>query len=90
MDRVDLVVLGAADIGHEPDDAGVAVDPRFQRPRAQTAGKSCRQHADARLLDNIPDAGDVVLIRHVTDTLMLPHRSSLSFLFPLRQRRPAI
>ena len=66
MDRVDLVVLGAAHIGHDPDDAGVAVGPGFQRPRAQAIAKSRRQHADARFLDDIPDAGDVVLLRHVT------------------------
>ena len=63
-------ILGAEHIGHEPEDAGVAVGPRFQRSRAEAAVEFRRQHADTRLLDDIPDAHNGCLLGHVTG----PHR----------------
>ncbi len=53
----------ASHIGHEPDDADVAIGPRFQRPSTQAARKSHRQHDDGNLFDNVPNAGDVVRLR---------------------------
>jgi hypothetical protein len=53
--RGDFLVLPAAQVGEKPDDAGVAVRPRLDRPRPQAGGKLRRQHGDADLLDDIPN-----------------------------------
>jgi Domain of unknown function (DUF892) len=53
---LDLMLLRAALISHEPDDAGIAVGARFQRTRPQAARELRGQHADADLFDDVPDA----------------------------------
>ena len=63
-DGLDLVVLVAAHVGDEADHAGLAVGPRLDRPRPQAAGEMRGQHADAGLVDDVPDAVDVALLGH--------------------------
>ena len=60
----DLVLLGAAQIGDEPDQTGVAVGPRLERPRPQAAGGVRREHAHAHLRDDVPDAGEMIFFGH--------------------------
>ena len=52
----DLMLLGAAQIGHEPDDAIVAIGPCFDRSRPQSHGRAGCQHTDPDALDDVPDA----------------------------------
>src|SRR5665213_2015203 len=61
---LDLMLLGAANIGHEKNQAGIAVGPCLERSRAQPAGKLRGQHAAADLFDDVPDPGDVVILAH--------------------------
>ena len=58
---LDLTFLAAADVGHEPDQSGLAFRPRLERPRSQAAFERRGQHADADLLDDIPDAVDALV-----------------------------
>jgi hypothetical protein len=61
----DLMFLAAAQVGHEPDGTGVAIGPRFQRPRPQAAaGKARGKHAHAHPLDDLPDAVQMIWLRH--------------------------
>jgi hypothetical protein len=62
-------VLAAADVGQEPDDTGFAVGPRLERPGPQAASKMCRQHRDPDLLDDVPDAINLLLLIHGADPL---------------------
>jgi hypothetical protein len=59
----DLVVLEPAHVGQEPDRLGVSFGPCFQRPRPQAACKPRHHHADAGLLDDLPHAVDMALVR---------------------------
>jgi hypothetical protein len=56
----DLILLCTVDVGHEKDQAGVAVGPF-----AQSAGELRCQHAHPGLFNDVPDAVDVVLLAHV-------------------------
>src|SRR5579859_6270589 len=55
------MLLAAAPVGDEPDQAGGAVWPRLQRPRPQAVRRQRGQHADAGALDDVPDAGEMIL-----------------------------
>jgi hypothetical protein len=61
---LDFLLLAAVKVGDEPDQAGIALGPRFEGARAQAAGKSRGQHADADLPDDFPDAVDISLPAH--------------------------
>src|SRR5262245_22839417 len=65
---LDLVLLGAAQVSDEPDQAGLALGPRLQRTRAQAPGKARGQHAGADLVDDVPDPADVLLAAHAGST----------------------
>jgi len=60
---LDLVLLAAANIGDEPDQAGVAFRPCLQRPGPQAARELRRQHRDADFSDDVPDPVEVVSVR---------------------------
>src|SRR5450759_3780376 len=62
---LDLILLGAVNIGHKKNLASIAIGPCFERSRAQSAGELRRQHAHADLFDDVPDAVDVVFFAHV-------------------------
>src|SRR6266540_1141527 len=51
----------AADFDDEPDQAGIAVGPRLQRPRPQPVLEARRHHADADFFDHVPYAVEMVL-----------------------------
>lgn len=61
---LDLMFLAAAQVGDEPDEAGLAVRAGFKWPGAQTAGRVRGQHAHADVLDDFPDPVEVVLFGH--------------------------
>jgi hypothetical protein len=44
--------------------AARSLGSRFDRPRAQPYGSMRRQHANANLLDEVPDAGEVIFFGH--------------------------
>ena len=62
---LDLILLGAVDIGHEKNQASIAVGPCLERSRTQSTDELRRQHAHADLFDDVPDAVDVVFLAHV-------------------------
>jgi hypothetical protein len=66
---LDLVLLAAADVGDEPDQARVTFRPRIQRTCSQAARKP-RQYRDADLFDDVPDAVEVVVafLAHIEST----------------------
>jgi len=65
MLALDLMLLAAVQIRDEPDEARFALGPRFHGPCAQASGRMRCEHAHADALDDVPDAGEVVLVGHV-------------------------
>ena len=53
---LDLVLLAAAEVGDEPDEAGVAFRPGLHGSRPHSTREGRGQHGDADLLDDVPDA----------------------------------
>jgi hypothetical protein len=73
---VDFIVLGAAPVDQEPDQAGVTVRSGFQRAGAHAIVKTRRHHADTDLSDDVPYATGIRRNRHVC--LLMPRLSRQS------------
>lgn len=78
MVRADLVVLGAAPIGDEPDDASDAIRPRVQRSCLKANAELRRQHSQARFFDDVPYAGKRLLFHQVTNQHFCLYRNVFS------------
>src|SRR6185437_11706451 len=70
---LDLILLGAADVGHEKNQASITVGSCLDRPRTQSTGEARGQHADANLFDNVPDPTEIVVLDRPSRVAEIAH-----------------